>query len=315
METLKPNDKETIATLCLMAAVADGSKSDEERSQIKDIARNLGGADLTSVYYKVLAHEVPLAEVAGRLDSPKARTLAYEMALCVCEADGKLQTEERAFLDELRAALHLPARSVSAVEKQADALVTVPLKSAAVPPILPASAGATAVDAEVDKLILNYAILNGALELLPQSLATMAIIPLQMKMVYRIGKQFNHQLDTGHIKELLATAGLGATSQTLENVARKFLGGMAKKWLGGTVSKVAKGATGALLTFAATYAIGQVAKSYYSGGRKLSAVDLKAMFSRFSSQGQTLFTQHRGEIETRARNLNVTELLPLIKGR
>jgi len=34
---------------------------------------------------------------------------------------------------------------------------------------------------------------------------------------------------------------------------------------------------------------------------RLSAVDLKAMFSRFSSQGQTLFTQHRGEIETRAR--------------
>ena len=143
----------------------------------------------------------------------------------------------------------------------------------------------------------------------------MAIIPLQMKMVYRIGKQFNHELDRGHIKELLATAGLGATSQTLENVARKFLGGMAGRWLGGTVGKMTKSATGALMSFAATYAIGQVAKAYYAGGRKLSAVDLKTMFSRFSTQGQSLFAQHQGEIETRARNLNVTELLPLIKGQ
>ena len=313
MNTLNQQEKEVVATLCLMAAVADGSKSDEERAQIKDIARHLGGGDLTAVYYKALAHEVPLAEVAGRLDSPKAKTLAYEMALCVFEADGQLQPEERAFLDALREALGLAARSVRAVEKQADALVAVPLTASTLPPVLSAAAGNAAVDPAVDKMILNYAILTGALELLPQSIATMAIIPLQMKMVYRIGRQFNYQLDRGHIKELLATAGLGATSQTLENVARKFLGGMAKHWLGGTVSKVATSATGALLSFAATYAIGQVAKAYYSGGRKLSAVDLKAMFSRFSAQGQTLFAQHRGEIETRARNLNVTELLPLLK--
>ena len=65
-------------------------------------------------------------------------------------------------------------------------------------------------------MILNYAILNGALELLPESLATMAIIPLQMKMVYRIGKTYGFELDRGHIKDFLATAGvgIGPTSRT-----------------------------------------------------------------------------------------------------
>jgi len=310
MNPLTEREKDAVATLCLMAALADGSKSDEERAQIKDVSRHMGGGDLTAVYYKTVAHETPLAEVAGRLESPKAKMLAYEMALCVCEADGHLQREERTFLDGLRAALELAPDSTRGVEAQADALIAVPLASAA-----QAALPAPVDEAGADRMILNYAILNGALELLPQSLATMAIIPSQMKMVYRVGKQYNYRLDSGHIKELLAAAGLGATSQTLENVARKFLGGVAKRWLGGTVSNVAKGATGALLSFAATYAIGQVAKAYYSGGRKLSAVDLKAMFSRFSAQGQTLFAQHKGEIETRARTLNVTELLPLLKGQ
>ena len=50
---------------------------------------------------------------------------------------------------------------------------------------------------EQDRVILNYAILNGALELLPDSLASMAIISLQMKMMYRIGKSYGFDLDRG----------------------------------------------------------------------------------------------------------------------
>ena len=62
-------------------------------------------------------------------------------------------------------------------------------------------------EAALDKSILNYSILNGALELLPQSWASMAIIPLQIKMVYGIGKEYGVELDRGHIKEFLATLG------------------------------------------------------------------------------------------------------------
>ena len=74
-------------------------------------------------------------------------------------------------------------------------------------------------EAELDKSILNYSILNGALELLPQSMASMAIIPLQMKMVYRIGKSYGYELDRGHIKDFLATAGIGMASSRLSSTA------------------------------------------------------------------------------------------------
>jgi uncharacterized protein (DUF697 family) len=61
----------------------------------------------------------------------------------------------------------------------------------------------------------------------------MAIIPLQMKLVYRIGQSYGYQMDKGHIKEFLATAGVGLTSQYVEQVGRKLLGGLLGAVAGG----------------------------------------------------------------------------------
>ncbi len=73
----------------------------------------------------------------------------------------------------------------------------------------------------------------GEFELLPQSWASMAIIPLQIKMVSEIGKTHGYELDQGHIRELLATLGGGLTSQYLEQTGRKLLGGLLGKAAGG----------------------------------------------------------------------------------
>ena len=118
--------------------------------------------------------------------------------------------------------------------------------------------------AELDKMILNYSILNGALELLPQTLASMAIIPLQMKMVYRVGKTYGYELDRGHIKDLLATLGVGLTGQYVEQIGRKLIGGLLKTVGGGLLGGLGSVATGAGFSFATTYALGQVAKQYYA---------------------------------------------------
>jgi uncharacterized protein (DUF697 family) len=109
-------------------------------------------------------------------------------------------------------------------------------------------------------------LLNGALELLPQSWASMAIIPLQIKMVYGIGKAHGVALDQGHIKEFIAAAGVGLTSQYLEQFGRKLLGGLLGKAAGKTFGKLGGAATGMAFSFATTYALGQVAKRYYAGG-------------------------------------------------
>lgn len=62
-------------------------------------------------------------------------------------------------------------------------------------------------DAEFDKSILNPSLLVGALELLPQSWAPIAIIPLQVKMAYGISKAHGVPLDQGQIKEFIAASG------------------------------------------------------------------------------------------------------------
>jgi uncharacterized protein (DUF697 family) len=169
-------------------------------------------------------------------------------------------------------------------------------------------------DAETDSSILKYSILNGGLELLPQGIATMAIIPLQMKMVYEIGKRHGYTLDRGHVKELIATVGVGMTSQVVENFARNLLGGLAKKYLGKGAGKLVGTATGAMMSFATTYALGQVAKQYYGGGRTLSNVDLKSIFTREVERAKNLYPQHQSAIETSARNTEVGSLLATVRG-
>jgi uncharacterized protein (DUF697 family) len=164
-------------------------------------------------------------------------------------------------------------------------------------------------------MILNYAILNGALELLPDSLATMAIVPLQMKMVYGIGKASGHELDRGHIKELLAAAGVGITSQVVEGYARKLIGGLAAKFFGGGVVRgLTNQLTSSAMSFATTYALGQLARRYYTEGRKLSTAQLKETFSALLGEAKSLHPRHANEIQQKAGQVNVSQLLPLIRG-
>jgi uncharacterized protein (DUF697 family) len=148
------------------------------------------------------------------------------------------------------------------MRRQAEAIAALPI--AASPDIgagmapqaqnAPASPAAgyasTMSESEMDQAILNAAILNGALELLPESLSTMAIIPLQMKLVYRIGKSYGFELDRSHIKDFLATLGVGLTSQYLEQAGRKLLGGLLGKVGGGLLGGIGKQAVSSGMSFA-----------------------------------------------------------------
>lgn len=200
------SQQQAILTIALLAAFADGAKDDSEREEIRRIADSLAGESgspqLSALYQDVLLKRVDIAKAAAALTDPAHKQLAYEMAVCVCDADGVASPAEQQFLRELRDALRLDAGEAAKVVSQADAVAAAPLAAASSMP-----------DAEMDKYILNHAIVNGAIELLPQSLATMAIIPLQMKLVYRIGQTYGFEMDKGHIKEFLATAGVGLTSQ------------------------------------------------------------------------------------------------------
>lgn len=314
---MKTAETESILTVALMAGFADGAKNDAERAAFKRIADSLprNGIEPAALYQRVLLKQVTLPQVVSPLESRELRQLAYEMAVCVCDADGAQTDNERAFLAGLRTELKLESETAQNFERQADALAVEPLADLTpVLPVIGASATAAA-DAEVDKMVLNYAILNGALELMPESLATMAIVPLQMKMVYRVGNRYGHELDRGHIKELLAAAGVGLTSQVLEGYARKLLGGLLGKAGGGLLRSAGKQVAGSAMSFATTWALGKMARQYYAGGRKLSAIEMRQLFGSLTEQARGLHSRYAGDISHKAGSLNLTQLLPMIRGQ
>ena len=305
------NDKEqqAILTLCLMAAFADGGKDERERAEIKRIADSLAGEgalNIAALYQDVLLKRVTLAGAVAPLQSPEARQLAYEMAVCVCDADGVQSDAERAFLAELRAALGLDAGEAQAYSAQAESIA-----AAGAAPVAHAS---TLSGAELDKAILDASIVNGALELLPESLATMAIIPLQMKLVYRIGKSYGFELDRGHIKDFLATVGVGLTSQYLEQAGRKLLGGLLGKLGGGLLRGLGNQAVSSGMSFASTYALGHVARRYYAGGRTLSTQMLQEAFATVLGEAKSLQGRYLPDMQARARTLDTAKLVDMVRG-
>ena len=161
---------------------------------------------------------------------------------------------------------------------------------------------------------MNAAITNAALELLPETLASMAILPLQARLVYRIGQAHGYDLDQGHIKEFVATLGVGLAGQYLEQFGRKVLGGILGSVLGGLGRSIGRQTASSGMAFATTWAIGQVAKQYYGGGRTLDAAKLKAAFAPLLEQGQTLVQRYSGEIAERAKTINVRNLPSLVSG-
>jgi uncharacterized protein (DUF697 family) len=157
-------------------------------------------------------------------------------------------------------------------------------------------------------------LLNGALELLPQSWASMAIIPLQIKMVYGIGKSHGVELDQGHIKEFIAAVGVGLTSQYLEQFGRKLLGGLLGKMAGKTFGKVGGAATGMAFSFATTYALGQVARRYYAGGRVMNTAMLRDTFQSLLEPAKQMQTQYLPQIREQAATLDMGRVMAMVRG-
>lgn len=344
---MNTQEQQALLTITLFAAFADGNKSDAEREEIRRIAESLesepGGVSLARLYQDVLLKRVQLATAAAVLQDEGQRQLAYEMAVCVVDADGHQSEAETRFLATLRQQLRLEVAQATAVEQQADAMLGVAhevpgpsapgggsASSTAVPVAVAAGAASAAstatptrvtavlppeAAAALDKSILNYAMLNGALELLPQSWASMAIIPLQIKMVYEVGHAHGVALDQGHIREFIAAAGVGLGSQYLEQFGRKLLGGL----LGGVAGRMGRGiggaATGMAFSFATTYALGQVAKRYYAGGRTMNTAVLRESFQGLLGPAKEMQQQYLPQIRQKAQTLDAGQIMAMVRGR
>ncbi|MBK8121254.1 MAG: DUF533 domain-containing protein [Sulfuritalea sp.] len=324
---MNAEQQHAILAISLYAAFADGTKDDREREEIRRIAESLaedaGTPDLARLYQDVLLKRVRLETAAAVLSEPGHRQLAYEVAVCVCDADGRQSEAEQSFLAELKKLLQLDAGQAASFDREADAIVA--LSEATAPaavnrvPAFPSgpvvAAQAKVSEGEMDKSILNYALLNGALELLPQSWASMAIIPFQVKMVYGVGKSYGVELDQGHIKEFIAAAGVGLTSQYLEQFGRKLLGGLLGKVAGKTIGRIGGAATGMAFSFATTYALGQLAKRYYAGGRVMSTAVLRDTFQNLLGPARQMQAQYLPQIQQKAASLDAGQIMAMMRGK
>lgn len=306
---MPPTDAEinSLLTIALAAAFADGAKDDRERTRLREFASRLAGdrIDLAELDRKVLLERAPLAEIVRPLATPEVRRYAYELAVAVVDADGVHNDAEGAFLRDLASALGLPADAAAKTVADADAIAATTAAPAVEGKVMPDAAA-------LDRKILDASITSAALELLPETLASMAILPLQVRLVYRIGQSYGYELDQGHIKELLAALGVGLTGQYLEQFGRKLLGGLLGSVLGGVGRAAGHQAASSGMSFATTWALGQLAKQYYGGGRTLDAAKLKASFAPLVEQGQSLVQRYGGRIAERAKTIDVRNLPALI---
>ena len=311
---MQPAEKESILTIALLSAFADGEQHDSERSEVRRAAEALATElNAPELYQRVLMKRTDIDAAASKLQSTEARTLAYEIAVGVCEADGLRNEAETRFLAQLGNTLGLAQPAIAGIAATADALATAPISGLAAPAGTVVAAAASIDAAEMDSIIIKAATINGALELLPQSLASMAIIPLQMRLVYRIAKAHGYELDRDQIKDLLATLGVGMAGQYLEQVGRKLIGGLLGGVAGGFMGSVARGTTGVAFSFATTYAIGQVARRYYAGGRTMNAELLRQAFDDLLQQGRALQARYVPQIEQQARAIDVGRLVQFVK--
>ena len=307
-------EQRALLAVALLAAFADGDKSEAEREEVKRIAATLGeeaaGLNIPALMQDVLLKRLGLPEALAALKAPEHRQLAYELAVCVCDADGVQSPAERQFLASLKA--ELGGALDTSFEAQADGLAHETDAPAA---LGTATITAASIDrTALDQTIFNRAVLCGALELLPQSWASVAIIPLQVKLVHGIAQAHGiGNVDAGMVKEFIATVGVGLTGQYLEQFGRKLVGGLLGKVLGGLGRGVGSVGAGMAMSFATTYALGQLAVRYYGGGRQMSTALLQQTYQDLLGSARQLQQQAMPQIQQQARTLDAAKVLEMVR--
>lgn len=68
-------------------------------------------------------------------------------------------------------------------------------------------------------------------------------------------------------------------------------------------------------SFATTWAIGQVARRYYGGGRTMDAEILRETFASLLDEAKSLQARHAPQIAQQAKSLDAGKLLELVRSR
>ena len=108
---------------------------------------------------------------------------------------------------------------------------------------------------------------------------------------------------------------LGAVIAKENRLIGALIGGLLGKAAGRTLGGVGRAATGMAFSFATTYALGQVAKRYYAGGRQMSTALLKQSFQDLLGPAKQMQTQYLPQIQQKAATLDAGQVMAMVRGR
>jgi hypothetical protein len=84
--------------------------------------------------------------------------------------------------------------------------------------------------------------------------------------------------------------------------------------IGSVIGGVGRQAVSSGMSFASTYALGQLARRYYAGGRTLSAQVLKDSYAGIAQQAQGMVGRYLPAMQDKARTLDAGKVLALVRG-
>jgi hypothetical protein len=93
-----------------------------------------------------------------------------------------------------------------------------------------------------------------------------------------------------------------------------LLGGLLGKAAGKTFGKLGGSATGMAFSFATTYALGQLSKRYYAGGRVMNTTVLRDIFQNLLGQAKQMQTQYVPQIRQQAETLDIGRVIAMVRG-
>ena len=97
----------------------------------------------------------------------------------------------------------------------------------------------------------------------------------------------------------------------MADVAQRFARHLAQQ---ATQQLVGQVATGMAFSFATTYALGQVAKRYYAGGRVMSTAMLRESFQDMLGPAKQLQTEYLPQIRQKAATLDAGQIMSMVRG-
>lgn len=311
---MRVEDRAGLLKLAFVAACVDPPSDTQDQAQLRRVAEMLtpfAEENLAVTLRDILLQRLPLEEVTPGLARPELNLPAYEIAVCICNADSAHTDREHAFLEQLRMALALDVRTARSFERQADAIIGVPLQPD--PARMPPSTRHPVDRTALDRIILDHAVLNAAFATRAQPLALLATVPLQMKMVYRIGKAYGHEPDRDQIKHVMSVLGIEPVSQYVEACGRLILAGVFDR--PSSVRETQHIQEASANQFAVTSALGEIAKRLYGEGKPHADESHHDAYRQAYAATRITFLRYAALVESKARQTEVNELLDMVKSQ